>query len=509
VTPDGTRQTKTQLLEELASLRAQFAQQAEESCGCLEAAREEASRYRAVFDEAPVAYHELDMEGRICRVNRAELDMLGYAREEMIGHPVWEFVGEGEVSRKAVLAKLAGTIPAGHRVERTYARKNGSAVPVLCEDRLIRNADGAIAGIRTAIEDITDRKIAEETSAQLARLVRQLEEQHRQTMVLNEMREFLLACSATAEIGPVTTRAMATLLPQTSGALMLLSPSRTDIETVGSWGEHPEHVDENLFPPDACWGLRRGGPHMVEDPRGGLLCPHVKSQPPGGYLCLPLTAKGDVLGLLHIRRTVGPAEGRSLAQIKELASNVAGILSLSVWNMRLRETLANQAIKDPLTGLFNRAFMEDSLQREIYRAGRKQTQIAVIMADVDHFKKFNDLHGHAAGDLVLADMAKFFRWKVRAGDIVCRYGGEEFAIILPDSTLDTAVARADALKEGVKELHVSYAGQELGPVTLSMGVSMYPTHGSAPPDLLRTADKALYQAKQAGRDCVVTADATS
>ena len=197
----------------------------------------------------------------------------------------------------------------------------------------------------------------------------------------------------------------------------------------------------------------------------------------------------------------------SLSRIKDLSATVSGILSLSIWNMRLRETLANQAIKDPLTGLFNRAFMEDSLQREIYRAARKQASIAVIMADVDHFKRFNDRHGHAAGDLVLAEIAKLLKWKVRAGDIVCRYGGEEFTVILPESSLEDGVVRAEALKEGVKGVHVSYAGQELGPVTLSMGVSAYPIHGRTPQDLLRAADGALYRSKLAGRDRVLAVEA--
>jgi diguanylate cyclase (GGDEF)-like protein/PAS domain S-box-containing protein len=503
------RHTKAQLLAEIATLREQLADQSSSSRACVDLARAEAERYRALFDEAPVAYHELDTEGRICRVNRAEVEMLGYTKEEMLDRYVWEFIGEGEVSRNAVLAKLSGTIPAGHRTERLYTRKDGTVVPVMCEDRLIKGNEGTIVGIRTAIEDITDRKLAEQTSEQLSMLVRQLEEQNDQNTILNEMREFLLACSSTTEIGPVATRAMARLFPESCGALMLLSPSRTDMETVGRWGHHPEDVDENLFAPDACWGLRRGGPYLVENIETGLLCPHVKTRPAGGYLCLPLTAKGDVLGLLHLRRDTRaehPDAPHALGQIKELASTVAGILSLSVWNMRLRETLANQAIKDPLTGLFNRAFMEDSLQREIYRAGRKQAQISVIMADVDHFKKFNDLHGHAAGDLVLADLAKFLRWKVRAGDIVCRYGGEEFAIIMLESTIDDGHTRAEVLKEGVKELHVSYAGQELGPVTLSMGVSVYPIHGTSPQDLLRAADGALYKAKQAGRDRVMVAD---
>jgi diguanylate cyclase (GGDEF)-like protein/PAS domain S-box-containing protein len=504
------RKTRAELIAEIEALR----QAGELSARSSSAEDESERRYRAIFDEAPVGYHELDAEGRISRVNRTELDMLGYAAQEMVGRYVWEFIGEEQVSHEAVLAKLAGTRPPGHSAERTYRRKDGTPISVTCEDRLIRADDGRITGIRTAIQDITDRKRAEDqlrqTSEELARLVRQLEEKNRQNTILSELRGFLVACSSGNEIGPVAARAMGRLFPDSGGVLLLLSPSKTDLESVARWGGYPEDVDENLFAPDACWGLRRGASHVVDDVRTGLVCPHVKSAREGGFGCLPLTARGEVLGLLHARTAaIGEAEDgrRAIAGLRDLASTVAEILSLSIWNMRLRETLANQAIKDPLTGLFNRTFMEDALQREIYRAGRKKTEVGVIMADIDHFKRFNDLHGHAAGDLVLVDLANFLKWRMRKGDVVCRYGGEEFALILPDSSLADTGERAVQLKDAVKGLRVSYAGLELGPVTLSMGVSAFPVSGDTPRDLLGAADQALYQAKQTGRDRVVVVEA--
>jgi len=234
-------------------------------------------------------------------------------------------------------------------------------------------------GIRTAIQDITERKRAEDqvrqTSDELARLVRQLEEKNRQNTILSELRGFLIACSSGDEIGPVAARAMSRLSPDSAGALLLLGPSKTDLESVARWGGYPEEVDENLFAPDACWGLRRGSGHVVDDVRTGLVCLHVRSAAEGGYGCLPLTARSEVLGLLHVR------------------------------------TAAN--------------------------------------------------------------------------------GTEEQGL------------RAIQLKDGVKGLRVSYAGRELGPVTLSMGVSAFPASGDSPQDLLRAADEALYKAKQAGRDRVV------
>jgi diguanylate cyclase (GGDEF)-like protein/PAS domain S-box-containing protein len=504
------QQTRAELITEIKALRRQLAQQSRSSAS----QHGDGERmFKAIFDEAPVGYHELDAEGRIVRINRTELDMLGYSSQEVLGKFVWEFIGEQNASREAVMAKLAGTRPPGRSTERTYRRKDGTPIPVTCDDRLIRDDDGRITGIRTAIQDITDRKRAEDQARQageqLTRLVRQLEEKNRQNTILSELRGFLVACSSGDEIGPVAARAMGQLFPDTCGTMLIMSPSKTDLESVARWGAYPEEVDENLFAPDACWGLRRGGAHVVDDVRSGLVCPHVRSAADGGYGCLPLTARSDVLGLLHVRTAAtGPVEtGQSaIGGVRELAATVAEILSLSIWNMRLRETLSNQAIKDPLTGLFNRTFMEDALQREIYRASRKQARIGVMMADVDHFKKFNDLHGHAAGDLVLLELANFLRWRMRKGDVVCRYGGEEFVVILPESSLADTAQRAVQLKDAVKGLRVSYGGLELGPVTLSVGVSEFPTSGDTSRDLLRAADQALYTAKQTGRDRVVAVE---
>jgi diguanylate cyclase (GGDEF)-like protein len=149
--------------------------------------------------------------------------------------------------------------------------------------------------------------------------------------------------------------------------------------------------------------------------------------------------------------------------------------------------------------------MEETFLREIVRASRKQNQIGVIMVDIDHFKKFNDVFGHAAGDLVLSELARFFMARLRGGDIMCRYGGEEFALILPESSLENTCIRANQMVEQIKAVRVLYGGQVLGPITISMGVAAYPVHGEKPDDLLRAADAALYKAKQEGRDRAVTA----
>jgi diguanylate cyclase (GGDEF)-like protein len=174
-------------------------------------------------------------------------------------------------------------------------------------------------------------------------------------------------------------------------------------------------------------------------------------------------------------------------------------------SLQLRETLREQSIRDPLTRLFNRRFLEESLGRELQLAGRKRQSIAVLFLDLDHFKRFNDTFGHDAGDMVLQSLADLLRNFFRTTDICCRYGGEEFAIILTDSTSREAAIRADALRAEVKGLRLQYKKQPLGQLTLSVGVAAFPEHGSTSEDLLKIADQCLYESKKRGRDIVTVA----
>jgi diguanylate cyclase (GGDEF)-like protein len=187
-----------------------------------------------------------------------------------------------------------------------------------------------------------------------------------------------------------------------------------------------------------------------------------------------------------------------------LALTVAEHLALSLGNLKLQEALRHQAIRDPLTGLFNRRFMLETLERELYRMQRKESPLGVIMVDIDHFKRFNDTFGHAAGDAVLSALGRVLLAHVRKEDVACRYGGEEFTLILPETSQETACDRAEKLRQLVHGLHLEHHGQSLGAITISLGVAVYPQHGEDPEALLRAADVALYEAKHAGRDRVVT-----
>ncbi len=265
------------------------------------------------------------------------------------------------------------------------------------------------------------------------------------------------------------------------------------------------------FPPDACWSLRRGQPHWSGHLGSDIACQHLTKGSITDSLCVPMVAQGNTIGILHLEfastavdRYQSPAE--SLRDSRQrLAVSAASSVALSLASLQLRETLREQSIRDPLTRLFNRRFLEESLARELQLAGRKRQSIAVLFLDLDHFKRFNDTFGHDAGDMVLQSLADLFRNFFRTSDICCRYGGEEFAIILPESTSQDAAIRADALRSEVRGLCLHYKKQPLGQLTVSVGVAAFPEHGSTAEELLKIADQCLYESKARGRDVVTVA----
>jgi diguanylate cyclase (GGDEF)-like protein len=227
------------------------------------------------------------------------------------------------------------------------------------------------------------------------------------------------------------------------------------------------------------------------------------------YACLTLLAQGETLGILYLvdgQPTNEPADQARMLEKTKLAKILADNIGLGIANLKLRETMRNLSIRDPLTGLFNRRYMQESLVQEQHRTKRAQTQLAVIMIDIDHFKSFNNKFGHDGGDAVLHALGALLKSAVRRSDTACRYGGEEFALILSSSTAESAYQRAEKIREEVMLLKVNHAGHDLGAITISLGVAIFPDHGSDAVAILKAADVALYQAKHGGRNRVIMSE---
>ncbi len=358
--------------------------------------------------------------------------------------------------------------------------------------------------------DVTERRQAEEglraSNEKLSQSLQELERLKVESGVLSEMAALLQACSSSGEAYDVVARFCVHLFPARPGALFIFNASRNLVSSVATWGDPV--LGKSTFEPDDCWALRQGHPHIVEP---GLLttpCRHLEHVPRSGHACFPLMAQGSGLGILYLQsaRTTDPQEPEKLltSADRQLAVTVAERVALSLANLHLQEALRFQSIRDPLTGLFNRRYLEESAERELHRMVRREQPACLIMLDLDHFKTFNDTFGHKGGDALLRSFGQFLRDHLRKEDIACRYGGEEFCILVCESSLDDTVRRAEQLRSDLRNLSVEYGSQYLGAVTVSIGVAAYPLHGSTVSELIAVADSALYQAKAEGRDRVVT-----
>jgi diguanylate cyclase (GGDEF)-like protein len=191
--------------------------------------------------------------------------------------------------------------------------------------------------------------------------------------------------------------------------------------------------------------------------------------------------------------------------LQSLAESAGEHLALALANLRLRESLRQQSIRDPLTGLFNRRYLEETLERELARSRRSGGKLGVLFVDVDHFKRLNDSEGHDAGDAALRKLGAVMIACFRSSDVVCRYGGEELAVVLPDIDLENLRKRAEVLRESVQRMSVVVNAKMIGAITVSIGASLFPDHGDSAAMLLHNADQALYAAKREGRNRVVLA----
>ncbi|WP_052384192.1 sensor domain-containing diguanylate cyclase [Litchfieldella xinjiangensis] len=331
------------------------------------------------------------------------------------------------------------------------------------------------------------------------RLVLQLRQSTEEVTLINKLSSGLQSCESRDDTTAVLQHYMESLFPGMTGGLYLMRDSRNLLQLATSWGDEADHLVDPIEP-QSCWALRLGHTHAVSSPSRELTCKHWPDSE-HGYICLPLMAQGEIVGMLHLQ-TRAPAQ---LGEIRRRAELLATHAAAAMAGILLREALHQQSVRDPLTNLYNRRYLEETMEREQIRARRNKTGFALIMLDVDHFKRFNDNYGHQAGDLLLKELAIFLKQYVRGDDIVCRYGGEEFMLVMPGATLEQCRERAEALRQNMVSLELEYQGQRLPSITASLGVAAYPEHGPEWETVQRLADEALYQAKRNGRNQVVVA----
>lgn len=317
-----------------------------------------------------------------------------------------------------------------------------------------------------------------------------------QVMRLFEMTDTLQSASDQDDANAVLRSTAAELIPQFSGALYVFNNSRDRLVLSTAWGSETSLAEAITI--DDCWALKRGKSHVNHPGADRLCCDHALCK--GSTLEIPMAARGEILGLLQVHADGPDAEAR-LAEVTQLATALADAMSLALANLALRDRLRSQALRDPLTGLYNRRYMEDTLERVVRLAERERQEVAVMMIDLDHFKRLNDQYGHAKGDSVLRDAAAAITAQLRDSDVACRYGGEELMVVMPNCGLEDAAAKAEGIRASIAALTEPGGAQ----VSASIGVAAIPSTSAAMKDLLGASDAALYEAKGAGRNRVVCA----
>ena len=471
--------------------------------------RDHEARTRAIVDGAVDAIITIDEKGVVQAFNPGAERLFGWAAGEVLGGPVSRLMppphsrDHDSYIQRYLSTGIKRVIGIGRELE--GARRDGSRFPIeLTVSEVFVRGRRFFTGIA---RDVTERKLAAEAlrqaNAALSAKVSELEARSQEIGLLGQMGDLLQTALTAQEAYAIITDYARRLFPGTDGAVCMADLDRRLVEAVATWGDGS--TGERVFGFEDCWALRNARPHWVEGAVAGGVCTHTGSAPMAGYACLPMMAQGEIHGVLHLRCDVpGPLD----ASRRRLAGALGDQVALSLANIRLKETLRRQAVRDPLTGLYNRRYLEEALDRDLRRAVRKGAPVGVLILDLDHFKLYNDTHGHIAGDTLLRAFAGYLQESVRAEDIACRYGGEEFALILSDATLDRSLQRAEQIREGTATVSAELGGRRLEGVTVSIGVAALPDHGTSSELLLRAADAALYAAKAAGRNCVKVAPRT-
>jgi len=346
---------------------------------------------------------------------------------------------------------------------------------------------------RAVADQVSSETQLQEANAELQRNGHTLRQRGEVIEMLGGMAHRMQAARTDDELAQIIRVFVPRVLPGIPGALYAHNNSRNLLIPIAGWGGM--EADQEGFAPEQCWALRRGQSHFLREVGADIVCSHANPQEI--YHCEPLLAGGEVIGVLYLHGTV---EHETRLRLTVLAENIASALV----NHRLQRSLREQTIRDPLTGLFNRRYMEETLTLEIARATRSGVPLSVVMCDIDHFKRFNDEFGHDAGDAVLQAVAGELKRQFRSGDVICRFGGEEFTIIAPGTTAQVLQDRVEQVRHAVGEINVRQKGRTLGLISMSFGIASWTSGMDANGEsLIQAADIALYQAKREGRNRVI------
>lgn len=374
--------------------------------------------------------------------------------------------------------------------------------------RLNRTAEALVAGQAVTFQAEHDDEIGalalilERFRIDAAMRLEVVQQEASQAAMINHLAELMSFAQDEGDFVKAAIQTLARVVPSLGGDILLINASQNRLAVAAAWGD-PERVIGELVAIDRidrCPGIRRASPYLVaniaEDVK--VRCP-AHPAVAGSLLCVPMPALGAMIGVIHL---ANPEPDAFSANQVRVAVRVAEQVALAIANARLMSTMEGLAMTDSLTGLHNSRFFDPYLEQELAAAERDQTSLAVIMVDLDHFKRFNDTHGHPAGDEALKAFAHALRTSIRVSDVVARYGGEEFIVCARQASVQDARSLAEKIRIAVEQTVVELGPGRFARITASFGVAGTSDRRLDRQALIRAADEALYQAKTAGRNRV-------
>jgi diguanylate cyclase (GGDEF)-like protein/PAS domain S-box-containing protein len=461
----------------------------------------------ALADAAPDGILVVAEDGRILLANARMTALLGYPPELLIAQNVDSLLPDAaraahRDSRRRFHAAPASR-PMGSGRPLHARRRDGSLLPVgiSLSNTTYGGKPVTICFLRDISEAQRVRAALTEANEELRRGMAALETQTHLLRELEQASELLQCCAVEREVLDLLAHWPTRLAPGSRGRLYLHVGARDELEHVASWGVGDEGAE--LRPPRLtaaeCWALRRARAHRSAADQEHSRCRHAPDATGTQLLCIPLQAQGETLGLLTAS---GAAD--VLGELQEqLLHAMADRAAVALANIRLRDALRAQTIVDPLTSVFNRRHFTEALERELGHVRRLEGTLALLLLDVDHFKRLNDSAGHQAGDAVLRALGAALQKAVRECDVAARLGGDEFAVLLVDVDAGYALRFAERLRTQLRHLRVRDGEAVLPPQSLSVGIALSPRDSVDAESLLRQADERLYAAKRAGRDRAV------
>jgi len=439
-------------------------------------------------------------------VYRAEVKKL-FGKEIEIGKSIEDVLADKPEAKAKILDAWQKSLSGDSTVKTIEFLVDGVLNTYELTPSLIKKENGVTLGALHIIRNITER-IKEQNQLKISyeklnAATNELKIKNDKISLLLEMSDILLVIDSMEELNTVIPKYCSRILSFSNGNFYIMRPSKDILELRGQWGEPA--VNTGIFTQSQCWSLRLGRIHHSSLKTNDLICAHVHAIPDKelGYVCLPLRAQNEVFGVLYIEYDI--STNKKLSDTEKLLINAfAEVMALALANVRLRDNLRYQSIRDPLTTLYNRRYLEEFLTSQLFLAQRENIPLTILIMDLDHFKRVNDVHGHDAGDFVLKEFSRLLLKFVRRSDLATRFGGEEFVVVL-FADKEGGKRRAEEIREAVSHLNIKYGNQNID-ITVSIGMSSFPESATEGKELIELADKALYFAKNNGRNRVAHYD---